>query len=140
MAIPNYRDIQPVASIYRGESAFTTAGLDRSQISFGFSFPTRMVLPDVNPSTYTKPRFRRDCLAVMMVMRGVLCRMFESLSWTTNSLYRNCLRMFLDSHDGMTICGEAADGLEGIRKAFELKPDVILPDLSMPTLDRCPDR
>jgi len=35
----------------------------------------------------------------------------------------------------MTICGEAADGPEGIRKVFELKPGVILLDLSMPTLD-----
>jgi len=50
-------------------------------------------------------------------------------------LVRNGLRMFLELHDGMTVCGEASDGLEGIKKAFELKPDVILLDLNMPTLD-----
>jgi len=50
-------------------------------------------------------------------------------------LVRKGLRMFLELHDGMTVCGEASDGLEGIKKAFELKPDVILLDLNMPTLD-----
>jgi DNA-binding NarL/FixJ family response regulator len=50
-------------------------------------------------------------------------------------LVRNGLRLFLELHDGMKVCGEASDGLEGIKKAFELKPDVILLDLSMPTLD-----
>ncbi len=50
-------------------------------------------------------------------------------------LVRNGLRLFLELHEGMTVCGEASDGLEGIKKAFELKPDVILLDLSMPTLD-----
>jgi NarL family two-component system response regulator LiaR len=50
-------------------------------------------------------------------------------------LVRNGLRIFLELHDGMTVCGEASDGLEGIKKAFELRPDVILLDLSMPTLD-----
>ena len=35
MAIPNYRDIQPVASIYLGESAFTTVGLDRPKMRLG---------------------------------------------------------------------------------------------------------
>src|ERR1700724_2744842 len=50
-------------------------------------------------------------------------------------LVRNGLRLFLELHEGMTVCGEASDGLEGIKKAFELKPDVILLDLSMPNLD-----
>jgi DNA-binding NarL/FixJ family response regulator len=48
---------------------------------------------------------------------------------------RNGLRMFLESHDGMKVCGEASDGLEGIKKAYELRPDVVLLDLNMPILD-----
>jgi DNA-binding NarL/FixJ family response regulator len=50
-------------------------------------------------------------------------------------LVRNGLRIFLELHDGLTVCGEASDGLDGIKKAFELRPDVILLDLNMPTLD-----
>lgn len=34
-------------------------------------------------------------------------------------LVRNGLRLFLELHEGMTVCGEASDGLEGIKKAFE---------------------
>jgi DNA-binding NarL/FixJ family response regulator len=50
-------------------------------------------------------------------------------------LVRDGIRAFLELHEGFTVCGEASDGLEGIKKAFELKPDVVLLDLSMPNLD-----
>jgi DNA-binding NarL/FixJ family response regulator len=50
-------------------------------------------------------------------------------------LVRKGIRMFLELEEGLTVCGEAADGLEGIKKAFDLKPDVVLLDLSMPNLD-----
>jgi DNA-binding NarL/FixJ family response regulator len=52
-----------------------------------------------------------------------------------NESVRNGIRMFLELHEGFTVCGEASDGLEGIKRAFELKPDVVLLDLSMPNLD-----
>lgn len=48
---------------------------------------------------------------------------------------RTGIRTFLELYDGLTVCGEASDGLEGIKKAFELKPDIVLLDLSMPNLD-----
>jgi DNA-binding NarL/FixJ family response regulator len=50
-------------------------------------------------------------------------------------LVRDGIRMFLEMDEGLTVCGEASDGLEGIKKSFELKPDVVLLDLSMPNLD-----
>lgn len=43
--------------------------------------------------------------------------------------------MFLELHEGLIVCGEASDGIQGIKQAFELKPDVVLLDLSMPNLD-----
>jgi NarL family two-component system response regulator LiaR len=43
-------------------------------------------------------------------------------------LVRKGIRMFLELEEGLTVCGEAADGLEGIKKAFDLKPDVVLLD------------
>lgn len=48
---------------------------------------------------------------------------------------RNILRAIVEGHEGWEVCGEAADGLEGIQKAGELKPDLILLDISMPNLD-----
>ena len=37
--------------------------------------------------------------------------------------------------DKIVVVGEASDGYEGIKKALELKPDVVLMDLVMPGLD-----
>ncbi len=39
----------------------------------------------------------------------------------------------LDGH--WTICGEAANGQEAVEKAIELKPDLILMDISMPVFN-----
>lgn len=38
----------------------------------------------------------------------------------------------LTSHDGFEVICEAANGLEGVRNAEELQPDVIVLDVSMP--------
>ncbi|MBD8070576.1 response regulator transcription factor [Bacillus sp. PS06] len=45
---------------------------------------------------------------------------------------RSGLMMLLNGKNEMEVIGEAADGDEAIQKAAELKPDVILMDLSMP--------
>jgi DNA-binding NarL/FixJ family response regulator len=48
---------------------------------------------------------------------------------------RNGLRgMFLDA-PGFEVLGEAADGVEGVRLALSLDPDVVLMDLRMPRCD-----
>ena len=36
---------------------------------------------------------------------------------------------------GCTVCGEANNGFDGIDKALELKPDIILTDINMPFMD-----
>jgi DNA-binding NarL/FixJ family response regulator len=41
----------------------------------------------------------------------------------------------LMAHENIKICGEAANGEEAVQMAFELKPDLIVLDLSMPVLD-----
>jgi two-component system, NarL family, response regulator NreC len=50
-------------------------------------------------------------------------------------LVRYGLRILVERHNGWSVCGEAADGLEAIEKAANLKPDMILLDISMPKLD-----
>jgi DNA-binding NarL/FixJ family response regulator len=48
---------------------------------------------------------------------------------------RGLIRSFLESKSGIEVCGEAADGVEGVEKALELKPDLIVLDLSMPRMN-----
>ena len=48
---------------------------------------------------------------------------------------REVFREMLDERPELQVVGEAADGLEAIAKARELRPDVILMDVSMPVMD-----
>jgi DNA-binding NarL/FixJ family response regulator len=52
-----------------------------------------------------------------------------------HAVVREGLRAFLELQDGLEVVGEAADGREAINQAERLRPDVILMDLVMPTLD-----
>jgi DNA-binding NarL/FixJ family response regulator len=52
-----------------------------------------------------------------------------------SGVVRKALREFLERQDGWEVCGEAANGREGIEKAQQLKPDVIVLDLSMPVMN-----
>ncbi|WP_336773746.1 response regulator transcription factor [Paenibacillus sp. MMO-58] len=49
-----------------------------------------------------------------------------------HAMVRSGLRMLLSGTKDMEVIAEASDGDEGIRTALELKPDVVLMDLSMP--------
>ncbi len=52
-----------------------------------------------------------------------------------HELWRMGLSMLLSKADGINLLAEAADGIEGIRKARELSPDVILMDIGLPNID-----
>ena len=52
-----------------------------------------------------------------------------------HQVVRRGLRTFLEVQDDIEVVGEAADGAEGVAKAQELSPDVVLMDLKMPGVD-----
>lgn len=61
--------------------------------------------------------------------------MIKILIVDDHSVVRRGLEQLLDSHPDMTVVGAAADGEQAVSMAAELRPDVILMDLSMPVLD-----
>ncbi|MFT3862246.1 response regulator [Micropruina sp.] len=48
---------------------------------------------------------------------------------------RRGLRSLLESLPGFTVVGEAADGIAGVREVQLTRPDVVLMDIRMPSLD-----
>ena len=66
-----------------------------------------------------------------------------------HTLFRSGIRSLLQRHGDFSVVGEASDGIEGIKRAKQLHPDVVLLDLNMPgmsgletlqlLLQDCPD-
>jgi DNA-binding NarL/FixJ family response regulator len=50
-------------------------------------------------------------------------------------LFREGVRLILETADDIAVVGEAADGFEAVRQARLLEPDVVLMDVRMPRLD-----
>ncbi|MGD9787766.1 MAG: response regulator [Sulfuricellaceae bacterium] len=49
-----------------------------------------------------------------------------------HTLFRSGIKLLLQRQEGFEVVGEAGDGLEGIKRAKQLSPDVVLLDLHMP--------
>jgi DNA-binding NarL/FixJ family response regulator len=52
-----------------------------------------------------------------------------------HEVVRGGLRTLLESQPGWEVCGEAGTGREALQKAKQLKPDVIVLDITMPDLN-----
>jgi DNA-binding NarL/FixJ family response regulator len=52
-----------------------------------------------------------------------------------HEIFRKGLRSVLESRPELEIVGEATNGVEAVEKAKQIRPDVILMDISMPYLD-----
>ena len=61
--------------------------------------------------------------------------MIKVLLVEDHELYRMGLKMVLERAEDISLVAEAADGLEGVRKARDFSPDVILMDIGLPNID-----
>ena len=52
-----------------------------------------------------------------------------------NAPIRGLVRQFIEARPGFEVCGEAADGVEGVQKGQELNPDLIVLDFLMPRIN-----
>jgi DNA-binding NarL/FixJ family response regulator len=52
-----------------------------------------------------------------------------------NATVREGLRLLLQNHADWEVCGEAADGIEAIEKYRQLRPDLLVVDVSMPQMN-----
>ena len=68
----------------------------------------------------------RNCCAAAHQERSLL----SILIVDDHAAIRAAVRARLESCSGFTVCGEAANGLDAVEKARELKPDLILLDIS----------
>ena len=71
--------------------------------------------------------------------RGSLSRIMSEditvLLADDHSLVRRGFRRILEDDERIKVVGEASNGVEAIRMSYELKPKVVVMDLSMPELD-----
>src|SRR5262245_61760819 len=65
----------------------------------------------------------------------VITTMINILLVDDHDVVRQGLRKILESHDDWQVCGEASDGRTAVALAMELKPDIIVLDLSMPEMN-----
>jgi DNA-binding NarL/FixJ family response regulator len=52
-----------------------------------------------------------------------------------HDIVRQGTRAVLESHPGWQVCGLAANGREAVARAIELKPDIVILDMTMPELN-----
>ena len=52
-----------------------------------------------------------------------------------HEVVRQGVRAVLEAQTGWVICGEASNGREAVAKAVELRPDIVVLDISMPELN-----
>ena len=52
-----------------------------------------------------------------------------------HDVVRKGVRTVLEGHAGWVVCGEASTGREAVAKAVDLRPDIVVLDISMPELN-----
>jgi len=122
---------------------FTPAKAEQAQPRPTFARTGESRIPEASASASTEnTRYAYPCAhyIVLLVLRsanGAHSPMAEVriLIADDSPTVRAGLKLLLQYHENWTVCGEAEDGEDAVKKAAELKPDVILLDISMPAMD-----
>lgn len=61
--------------------------------------------------------------------------MIRILLCDDHAVIRRGLRLVLEQHEDFEVVGEASDGREAVQKAEELKPDIVVLDITMPNMN-----
>ena len=85
--------------------------------------------PILSVSRWHFPECRRTAGGLVGIMAKSVLIVDDS------AIVRKVMRQFFESLADWDVRGEAADGDEAIQKAMELRPDLILLDVSMPKLN-----
>jgi CheY-like chemotaxis protein len=84
----------------------------------------------VNPVwTFDRPQYKLLAMVAAPTTGGKILIVDDSKA------VRDAIRFLVEKQEGFTVCDEAVDGFDAIEKAQNLKPDLILLDLSMPKLN-----
>jgi len=70
-----------------------------------------------------------------LTVENPLAQKLRVLLVDDHAVVREGLRMLIDSQTDMEVAGEACDGNIALQKAKELRPDVVVMDISMPNLN-----
>jgi DNA-binding NarL/FixJ family response regulator len=107
------------------------------------------------PSVVLYEKAGLDPIAVVQIQRSILANMSDSLQSDQRSAperedvarvktvlvvddaesERIAIRKAIESFTKFHVCGEASNGVEAIRQANELRPDLVLMDLAMPQMN-----
>ena len=92
----------------------------------------RMVAGAWTRSPFTEHMFSNVALySIPLVLMSTLPKL-RILIADDSALVRRGIISLLLTNAGWEICGEAADGAEALQKTVELRPDLVLLDISMP--------
>ncbi len=50
-------------------------------------------------------------------------------------MVRQAFRLFLERESDLKVCGEAENGIDGLQRILELKPHVVISDISLPGMN-----
>ena len=91
-------------------------------------------LPQPSPEAWITPVAPRHAPS-HLTNESRTAKSFRILIADDHDVVRCGVRALLETHPGWTVCGEARDGREAVAKVAELKPDLVVLDVAMPTLN-----